>query len=285
MVNLPGSPSSIPRLDGPARAHSATGQHGNSPHVEQDWLRRNCANPHGPLSKVRVPRPTLSGAISGARSRAKTTTTYEEGVTADDETGQQLEPLPGVPMRRLRRDHACGRNRKFPRRGGVPLRQVSNFAPPLAAILKGGLCPDRNNGRSPRMLATVTRVTNATTGPRTVTPYITTNQTSPPRRDRKRHPRSQVRRGPQPPTIRALSRQRHLAGRPDHGPQPGPLDHAHRLGRAVATTKTLRRRFFSLAGRITRKARRLTLHLPQDWAWQNQFNGALARLRALPLPS
>ena len=57
------------------------------------------------------------------------------------------------------------------------------------------------------------------------------------------------------------------------------------LGEPVATTKTLRRRFFSLAGRITRKARRLTLHLPQGWPWQNQFNSALARLRALPLPS
>ena len=57
------------------------------------------------------------------------------------------------------------------------------------------------------------------------------------------------------------------------------------LGEPVATTKTLRRRFFSLAGRITRKARRLTLHLPQGWPWQNQFSSALARLRALPLPS
>ena len=37
------------------------------------------------------------------------------------------------------------------------------------------------------------------------------------------------------------------------------------LGEPVATTKTLRRRFFSLAGRLTRKARRLTLHLPQGW--------------------
>ena len=57
------------------------------------------------------------------------------------------------------------------------------------------------------------------------------------------------------------------------------------LGEPAATTKTLRRRFFSLAGRITRKARRITLHLPQGWPWQNQFNSALARLRALPLPS
>ena len=57
------------------------------------------------------------------------------------------------------------------------------------------------------------------------------------------------------------------------------------LGEPVATTKTLRRRFFALAGRITRTARRITLHLPQDWPWQNQFSNALARLRALPLPS
>ena len=57
------------------------------------------------------------------------------------------------------------------------------------------------------------------------------------------------------------------------------------LGEQLVTTKTLRRRFFSLAGRLTRKARRLTLHLPQGWPWQNQFSRALAKLRALPLPS
>ena len=57
------------------------------------------------------------------------------------------------------------------------------------------------------------------------------------------------------------------------------------LGEAVVTTKTLRRRFFSLAGRITRKTRCLTLHLPQGWPWRNQFSSALERLRALPLPS
>ena len=57
------------------------------------------------------------------------------------------------------------------------------------------------------------------------------------------------------------------------------------LGEPVITTETLRRRFFSLAGRLTRKARRLTLHLPHSWPWQNQFSSALARLRALPLPS
>ncbi len=57
------------------------------------------------------------------------------------------------------------------------------------------------------------------------------------------------------------------------------------LGEQVMTTKILRRRFFSLAGRLTRKARRLTLHLPQGWPWQNQFSFALERLRTLPLPS
>ena len=37
------------------------------------------------------------------------------------------------------------------------------------------------------------------------------------------------------------------------------------LGEQVVTTKTLRHRFFSLAGRLTRSARRLTLHLSQRW--------------------
>ena len=57
------------------------------------------------------------------------------------------------------------------------------------------------------------------------------------------------------------------------------------LGEQVVTTKTLRRRFFSLAGRLTRSARRLTLHLPRRWPWEAQFTGALTRLRTLPLPS
>ena len=54
------------------------------------------------------------------------------------------------------------------------------------------------------------------------------------------------------------------------------------LGEKLATTKTLRRRFFSLAGRLTRPARRLTLHLPRRWPWEAQFTRALARLRAIP---
>ena len=48
----------------------------------------------------------------------------------------------------------------------------------------------------------------------------------------------------------------------------------------MITTRTLRRRFFSMAGRLTRSARCLTLHLPKGWPWQIQFTRALARLRA-----
>ena len=57
------------------------------------------------------------------------------------------------------------------------------------------------------------------------------------------------------------------------------------LGQPTVTTKTLRQRFFSLAGRITRKARRVTLHLPRGWHWQDQVHGALVKLRTLPLPA
>ena len=57
------------------------------------------------------------------------------------------------------------------------------------------------------------------------------------------------------------------------------------LGEQLVTTKTLRRRFFSIAGGLTRSARRLTLHLPQRWPWETQFTRALARLRAIPLPA
>ncbi len=57
------------------------------------------------------------------------------------------------------------------------------------------------------------------------------------------------------------------------------------LGQKVVTTKTLRRRFFSIAGRLTRSARRLTLQLPPRWPWETQFSRALARLRALPFPA
>ena len=57
------------------------------------------------------------------------------------------------------------------------------------------------------------------------------------------------------------------------------------LNEGVVTTKSLRRRLFSLAGRITRKARHLILHLPRRWPWETPFISALVRLRAIPLPA
>ena len=57
------------------------------------------------------------------------------------------------------------------------------------------------------------------------------------------------------------------------------------LKEQALTTKTLRRRFFSLAGRLTCSARRLTLHLPQHWPWGDRFSRALVRLRRLPHPA
>jgi hypothetical protein len=55
------------------------------------------------------------------------------------------------------------------------------------------------------------------------------------------------------------------------------------LGEGIVTTKTLRRRLFSLVGRLTRSARRVRLHLPARWPWSIGWSTALARLRAIPL--
>jgi Transposase DDE domain group 1 len=55
------------------------------------------------------------------------------------------------------------------------------------------------------------------------------------------------------------------------------------LGEGIVTTRTLRRRLFSLQGRLTRSARRWRLHLPARWPWAIGFAAALARLRAIPL--
>jgi Transposase DDE domain group 1 len=56
------------------------------------------------------------------------------------------------------------------------------------------------------------------------------------------------------------------------------------LGAGIVTTKTLRRRFFSLPGRLTRSAPRLTLHLPRHWPWAPAFSAGLLKLRAIPPP-
>jgi hypothetical protein len=55
------------------------------------------------------------------------------------------------------------------------------------------------------------------------------------------------------------------------------------LGAGIVTAKTLRRRLFGLVGRLTRSARRVTLHLPARWPWAIGWSTALTRLRAIPL--
>ena len=53
--------------------------------------------------------------------------------------------------------------------------------------------------------------------------------------------------------------------------------------RGPIVAQTLRRRYLTLPGRITRSARRSTLHMPARWPWRERFTQALKRLRALPL--
>lgn len=48
------------------------------------------------------------------------------------------------------------------------------------------------------------------------------------------------------------------------------------------TARTIRRWLIALPGRLTRTARRFTLHLPARWPWREAFAEALARIRALP---
>ena len=50
----------------------------------------------------------------------------------------------------------------------------------------------------------------------------------------------------------------------------------------LVVAKTLRRRYLTLPGRLTRSGRVDTLHLPTHWPWHDAFLSALARLRALP---
>jgi hypothetical protein len=53
-------------------------------------------------------------------------------------------------------------------------------------------------------------------------------------------------------------------------------------GTTIRAARTVRRRLLALPGRLTRSARRWTLHLPARWPWQHDFIRALARIRALP---
>jgi hypothetical protein len=55
------------------------------------------------------------------------------------------------------------------------------------------------------------------------------------------------------------------------------------LGEGIVTTRSLRRQLFGLPGRLTRSARKVTLHLPARWPWAVGFTTALMRFRAIPI--
>ena len=80
-----------------------------------------------------------------------------------------------------------------------------------------------------------------------------------------------------------VRRQRRLAGDRHPGPQPAALDRCNRAGRSreLVVAKTLRRTLLALPGRLTRSARRWTLHLPAGWPWAAWFELAPARLRCV----
>jgi len=48
--------------------------------------------------------------------------------------------------------------------------------------------------------------------------------------------------------------------------------------------RTLRYRFLCLPGRLTRSARKWTLHLPRHWPWADTFLAAMQRIQSIPPP-
>jgi hypothetical protein len=61
---------------------------------------------------------------------------------------------------------------------------------------------------------------------------------------------------------------------------------AGRAGRlARATTATIRRTLITVPARLARSARRITLHLPNAWPWENAFNRLFKDTHAPPPPA
>jgi hypothetical protein len=54
-------------------------------------------------------------------------------------------------------------------------------------------------------------------------------------------------------------------------------------GEGLVTTDTFRRRYLAVPGRMTRSARRHTLHLPARWPWRERFLDAIAEHRSVVL--
>jgi hypothetical protein len=57
------------------------------------------------------------------------------------------------------------------------------------------------------------------------------------------------------------------------------------LKETLLTTKTVRTRFIALPGRLARTGRRLHLHLPANWPWQEAFLAARENLASLVIPA
>lgn len=52
----------------------------------------------------------------------------------------------------------------------------------------------------------------------------------------------------------------------------------------LVMAKTIRVRYLSVPGRMTRSARESALHMPRNWPWRYRFAVALAKLRAISIP-
>ena len=68
---------------------------------------------------------------------------------------------------------------------------------------------------------------------------------------------------------------------PHNSPDPQPAREPHRKN--FVATDTLRRRYLAIPGRLTRSARRLTLHLPVRWPWARQFLAMTEAIRCVEL--
>ena len=54
---------------------------------------------------------------------------------------------------------------------------------------------------------------------------------------------------------------------------------------AKATTATIHQQLIAVPGRLARSARRLVIHLPQDWPWQDSWEGLFNAACGPPTPA
>jgi len=54
---------------------------------------------------------------------------------------------------------------------------------------------------------------------------------------------------------------------------------------AKARTATIRRKLITIPARVATSARRLTLHLPEQWPWEGDWNQLFTRICGPPIPA